>query len=156
MATRLESAIARVIAEGKVRALATWAAKIPLSTWPRPSPIAAARKSIRHAGSIDGAIRIEATEPRNQNRVIAFLAFFYDPNESIDRVAEHVCRAAAKSSKVNARLLRLDEVSKAALTCFVCEHDVPVRHARDLEDKLHVIEISAPLGHFHGLTRITD
>src|SRR6266496_1461939 len=115
-----------------------------------------AHKSIRHAGSIDGAVRIEATKPRNQNRVIAFVAFFYDPDESINKVAKYICLTAAKPPKVNARLLRLDEVSKVALTCFVCEHDVPVRHARDREDELHVIEISAPFGDFHVLARITD
>jgi len=132
------------------------ATKIPLSTWPKQSPITPVRKSIRHSGSIYGAVRIEATEPRNQNRVIAFVAFFYDPNESVDKVAKHICRAAAKPSKVNAHLLRLDEVSKAALTCFVREHDVPVRHTRDRKDELHVIEISAPFGDFHVFTRITD
>jgi hypothetical protein len=147
--------VSRVTAKGRVRdtdsphrggqAVAR-AAKIPHSTWPKQSPITPVRKSIRHSGSIDGAVRIEATEPRNQNRVIAFVAFFYDSNESVDKVAKHICRAAAKSSKVNAHLLRLDEVSKTALTCFVCEHDVPVRHTRDREDELHVIEISAPFG----------
>ena len=119
-------------------------------------PTTPVRKSIRHSGSIDGAVWIEATESRNQNRVIAFVAFFYDPNESVDKVAKHICRAAAKPSKVNAHLLRLDEVSKTALTCFVCEHDVPVRYTRDREDELHVIEISAPFGDFHVFTRITD
>src|SRR5262249_42707464 len=109
-----------------------------------------------HSRPIDGAVWIEATESRNQDRVIAFMAFFYDPNESVDKVAKHICRAATNPSKVNAHLLRLDEVSNATPTCFVCEHYVPVRDTRDREDKLHVIEISARFGDFHAFTRVTD
>ena len=58
MATRLESAIARVIGEGKVRTYeqhvrsprrhglaVARAAKIPRSTWPKPSPITPVHKS---------------------------------------------------------------------------------------------------------------
>ena len=43
MATRLETAIARVIAEGKC-ARTTWAEKIPRSTSQKPSPITPVRK----------------------------------------------------------------------------------------------------------------
>src|SRR5260370_25272580 len=91
------------------------ATKIPLSTWPKQSPITPVRKSIRHSGSIYGAVRVEATEPLNQNRVIALVAFFYGPNESVDKVAKHICRAPAKPSTVIAHLLRLDDGSNPAL-----------------------------------------
>ena len=33
--------------------------------------------------------------------------------------------AAAESPKVNAHLLRLEEISKAALPCFICKDDMP-------------------------------
>ena len=45
-ATRLESAIARVIAEGKVRTY-DMGGKAPRSMWPKPSPITPVHKSVR-------------------------------------------------------------------------------------------------------------
>jgi hypothetical protein len=58
MATRLDSAIARVIAEGKcVDTDSPWRGrqKIPRSMWPKPSPITPARRSEdRHPRSETG------------------------------------------------------------------------------------------------------
>src|SRR5438270_13966517 len=69
MTTRLETAIARVIAEGKVRTYENMsgpprrhglavarAAKIPHSTWPKPSPSTPARK-LRSASQGDNKTR---------------------------------------------------------------------------------------------------